>query len=277
MKKLISIILALVLLFSLASAASAETKLEKILAEGKIIFATSPDFAPSEFIDPNKEGDEKYVGADVELAKYIAQKLGVELVIQPMDFGALQAAVTQGAVDIAISGFAKTEERAENMNLSDFYNTERDEDNGQRLLVKAGEGANYPTAESFSGKTVAAQIASLQYNLITAQLPEDIKIKTYSNINESILALINGRVDAVAVAGTNGLMIINANGEDKIEFADFWLDYSSDGNVIAMTKGEDDLTAAVNEILAEVNELGLYKGWKDEAQALAESLGIETH
>ncbi len=277
MKKLISIILALVLLFSLASAASAETKLEKILAEGKIIFATSPDFAPSEFIDPNKEGDEQYVGADVELAKYIAQKLGVELVIQPMDFGALQAAVTQGAVDIAISGFAKTEERAENMNLSDFYNTERDEDNGQRILVKAGEGANYPTAESFSGKTVAAQIASLQYNLITAQLPEDIKIKTYSNINESILALINGRVDAVAVAGTNGLMIINANGEDKIEFADFWLDYSSDGNVIAMTKGEDDLTAAVNEILAEVNELGLYKGWKDEAQALAESLGIETH
>ena len=89
MKKLISIILALVLLFSLASAASAETKLEKILAEGKIIFGTSPDFAPSEFIDPNKEGDEKYVGADVELAKYIAEKLGVELVIQPMDFGAL--------------------------------------------------------------------------------------------------------------------------------------------------------------------------------------------
>ena len=44
-----------------------------------------------------------------------------------------------------------------------------------------------------------------------------------------------------------------------------------------MTKGEDDLTAAVNEILKEVNELGLYKGWKDDAQKLAEELGIETH
>ena len=104
MKKLIALLLTLAFILSLSCAALAENKLEKILSIGEITFATSPDFAPSEFINPNATGDDQYVGADVELAKYIAQGLGVKLVIMPMEFGALQAAITQGKVDMAISG-----------------------------------------------------------------------------------------------------------------------------------------------------------------------------
>ena len=276
MKKAISLILALVLSLGVAVSAFAEgSKLDSILALGQITFATSPDFAPLEFINPNEEGDAQYVGSDIELAKYIAEKLGVTLVIKPMDFGAALAAVTQGQVDMVISGLAWKEDRAENMELSAYFNM--DDEGGQGLLVRAGEGANYATAEAFSGKTVAAQISSLQYNLVSEQLPADVTLKTFSNINESVLALINGRVDAVAVDTTNGELIINSNGSDKIELASFTFDYSSEGNVLAVTKGETELIEAINEILAEVNELGLYKVWKDDAEALAKSLGIETY
>ncbi len=68
--------------------------------------ATSPDFAPMEFVDTSKQGQEQYVGFDISLAKFIAEKLGKELVIQPMSFEACQTAVGMGSVDLAISGFS---------------------------------------------------------------------------------------------------------------------------------------------------------------------------
>ena len=61
-------------------------RLADILERGYIEVATEPYFAPNEFIDPSKQGDGKYVGADIELARYIAEKLGVECRIVPLDF-----------------------------------------------------------------------------------------------------------------------------------------------------------------------------------------------
>lgn len=273
MKKFAAMILALMLVLGMTVYAQAENKLEKIMSTGKITFATSPDFAPIEFINPNATGDEQYVGADVELARYIAKSLGVELVIEAMDFGALQAAVTQGKVDMAISGFAYTEERAENMLLSTYFN--KDDESGQGLLVKKEDAGKYATAEDFAGKTIATQNASLQYNLATSQLPDNIKIKLISNLNDAVMMLISGRVDAIAVDAQNGGLF--ATNYDSIAMADFHFDYSSEGNVLGVTKGETELIEAINKILEEVNELGLYKQWKDEATALAKSLGIETN
>ncbi len=273
MKKLIALLLTLTFILSLSGAALAENKLEKILSVGEITFATSPDFAPCEFINPNATGDDQYVGADVELAKYIAESLGVKLVIMPMEFSALQAAITQGKVDMAISGFAYTEERAENMQLSAFFNYTEDE--GQGLLVLKDKAAEYATAESFAGKTIAAQNASLQYNLVTSQLPSDVTVKMISNLNDAIMMLITGKVDAVAVDSSNGALF--ANNYDSIAMADFHFEYSSEGNVLAVTKGETELIEAINKIIAEVNEKGLYQQWKDEATELAKSLGIDVN
>ncbi|MFR4784669.1 MAG: transporter substrate-binding domain-containing protein [Pilosibacter sp.] len=107
--------------------------LGKVLAAGKITMGTSPDFAPWEFKDVSS-GTTEYVGADVELAKYIAEKLGVELEIKPMEFSAIQQAVTSGNIDMGISGFAYTDERAEAMGLSERYNVNTKK--GQGLLVR---------------------------------------------------------------------------------------------------------------------------------------------
>jgi len=129
MKKTLAIILAASLaLTAMSGCSDNKSRLEKIKEAGVITMATSPDFAPMEFQYVDANGNDVYAGSDIELGKYIAEKLGVELKIEAMDFTAVQAAVTTGTVDMAISGFAKTEERAESMELSDYYNIEDDDD-----------------------------------------------------------------------------------------------------------------------------------------------------
>lgn len=273
MKKLFCAALAAAMLMAtMSGCGSSQNRLEKIKESGKLVLATSPDFAPLEFEDLSS-GEAQYVGSDIELAKYIAEKLGVELEISAMDFSAVQAAIPSGQADIAISGFAKTEERAQNMELSTPFNIT--EDGGQTVLVAKGEGANYTAAEDFSGLQIGAQNGSLQYNLVSSQLPEDVEIVPVGSLNDGVLMLETGKIDALASDLSNAELLLESH--DGIETTDFMFEYSSEGNVAAVKKGETELIEAVNEIIEEVNELGLYDQWKDEATELAKSLGLEVN
>ena len=273
MKKLFCAALAAAMLMAtMSGCGSSQNRLEKILESGKLVLATSPDFAPLEFEDLSS-GEAQYVGSDIELAKYIAEKLGVELEISAMDFSAVQAAIPSGQADIAISGFAKTEERAQNMELSTPFNIT--EDGGQTVLVLKGEGANYTAADDFSGLQIGAQNGSLQYNLVSSQLPEDVEIVPVGSLNDGVLMLETGKIDALASDLSNAELLLESH--DGIETTDFMFEYSSEGNVAAVKKGETELIEAVNEIIEEVNELGLYDQWKDEATELAKSLGLEVN
>lgn len=273
MKKLFCAALAAAMLMAtMSGCGSSQNRLEKILESGKLVLATSPDFAPLEFEDLSS-GEAQYVGSDIELAKYIAEKLGVELEISAMDFSAVQAAIPSGQADIAISGFARTEERAQNLELSTPFNIT--EDGGQTVLVAKGQGANYTTAEDFSGLQIGAQNGSLQYNLVSSQLPEDVEIVPVGSLNDGVLMLETGKIDALASDLSNAELLLESH--DGIETTDFMFEYSSEGNVAAVKKGETELIEAVNEIIEEVNELGLYDQWKDEATELAKSLGLEVN
>ena len=273
MKKLFCAALAAAMLMAtMSGCGSSQNRLEKILESGKLVLATSPDFAPLEFEDLSS-GEAQYVGSDIELAKYIAEKLGVELEISAMDFSAVQAAIPSGQADIAISGFAKTEERAQNMELSTPFNIT--EDGGQTVLVAKGQGANYTAAEDFSGLQIGAQNGSLQYNLVSEQLPDDVEIVPVGSLNDGVLMLETGKIDALASDLSNAELLLESH--DGIETTDFMFEYSSEGNVAAVKKGETELIEAVNEIIEEVNELGLYEQWKDEAIELAKSLGLEVN
>lgn len=273
MKKLFCAALAAAMLMAtMSGCGSSQNRLEKILESGKLVLATSPDFAPLEFEDLSS-GEAQYVGSDIELAKYIAEKLGVELEISAMDFSAVQAAIPSGQADIAISGFARTEERAQNMELSTPFNIT--EDGGQTVLVAKGQGANYTTADDFSGLQIGAQNGSLQYNLVSSQLPDDVEIVPVGSLNDGVLMLETGKIDALASDLSNAELLLESH--DGIETTDFMFEYSSEGNVAAVKKGETELIEAVNEIIEEVNELGLYDQWKEEATELAKSLGLEVN
>ena len=276
MKKMIAIALAMMLVLSVLAGCSAaggndtvDGKIDTV-TPGKLTVALSPDFAPMEFVDANAEGQAKYVGFDVELSKYIAEQLGLELVIQPMSFDACQTAVQLGTVDMSVSGFSWTEKRAANYNLSDYYHAGDNEDE-QTLITLAKNAGKYKTAEDLKGLKVGAQTASLQESLTVEQLP-DCELVTVADLTTALMQLRNGDFDVLAVAKGNGDAIM-ANNED-IGLAGFYfeVDEKYTGNVILMQKGADELTLMVNELLAQAEASGCYESWYAIAKTTA---GIE--
>ena len=262
------------------SAASGETtgeatnRLEEIKQKGVIVLATSPDFAPQEFEDISS-GEKTYVGCDIELAKYIADYIGVELDIQAMDFQACQAAVSTGKADFSISGYAWKEDRAENYEISDFFNVDRDEDGSRQVvIVPADKASEYQSPEDFAGKTIGCQNGSLQLSLTETQLP-DAEVKLIDTLGSAVLMVQNNKIDARACSGDQADIYVEKN--SALALADWEFDYTSQGNIALIMKGETELAAAINEAIAEVNEQGLYQQWKDEATELALSLGIDVN
>ena len=247
-------------------------RFDKILAAGVITCATSPDFAPNEFVDLSS-GETKYVGCDMDLAQYIADSLGVKLEIKAMKFDAIKAAVTTGQIDMAIAGFAYTEERAKNMQLSDLFgNTDADE--GQGIVVLKENVDKLKNADDFTGKTVLAQNGSIQIDLTNNQLSQ-ATCKPITDVNNGIMEVLAGKADGLTLDLGVAKMFLNAHKE--LAISEFKFEYESKGNVIACTKGETKLVNAINMVVKDVNDKGLYKQWKDKAIELAKSLGVEVN
>ena len=288
MKKMISMLLALVMALSLVacgaqpttsdndntasggdSAAEPANALEKIKADGVLTVALSPDFSPMEFVDSSKTGQDQYVGFDVTLAKYIAENLGVELVIEPMGFDASQTAVYTGSVPMSISGYSWTEDRAQNYELSDYYYAGENETR-QALLIKKENADKYTSPDDLAGQDVGAQNASLQMQLVTEQLAGANPI-SIGDITVGVMELKSGNIEALAVAYGNAEMIVDANPELTICTWEFDVKAEYSANVIMMGKGETELLDAVNALLAQAKENNLYDGWYKDAVELAKS------
>ena len=249
--------------------AESQGVLDQIKADGVLYVTLSPDFAPMEFVDSSKDGQEQYVGFDVTLAKYIADYIGVGLVVEPMSFDACQTAVYTGSVPMSISGYSWTEERAENYEISDYYYA-GDNETEQVILIKKTDADKYTSAEDFSGMDVGAQNASLQMNLLTSQLPDANPI-TIGDLGVGVLELQNGSIEALAVAKGNAEMILDSNPDLMICPWEFEVAAEYEANVILITKGETALLNVINEALAKAYADGLYGTWYDDAVALAKS------
>ena len=249
-----------------ASAAS-NGVLDEIKASGELHITLSPDFAPMEFIDSSKDGQEQYVGLDVFLAKYIADYIGVELVIEPMSFDACQTAVYTASVPMSVSGYVWTEERAESYEISDYY---YDGDNKIEpvILIRTADAEKYTSSEDFNGVDVGAQNASLQMQLVTSQLP-DANPVTVGDVGTGVLELQNGSIEALAVAKGNAEIIMDANPDLVLCPWEFTITEETEAFVILITKGETALLNVVNEALAKAYSEGMYGVWHDEAVALA--------
>ena len=247
--------------------------LEQIKQNGILTVALSPDFAPMEFVDTAKSGQDQYVGFDVSLAKYIAEELGVNLEIQAMSFDACQTAVYTGAVEMSISGYSWTEERAANYELSDYYYA-GDNETEQVLLIRSADKDTYKSATDFAGKDIGAQNASLQMQLVTEQLP-DSKTMAIGDINVGVLELQNGNIEALAVAKGNADMILENN--EGLEICSWMFEVKAEyeANVIMMGKGETQLLEAVNAALKKAYDGGMYGPWYDEALELAKGESAE--
>lgn len=255
------------------STAEGSTVLNKILESKTLIVGTSPDYPPMEFLDANQQP----IGSDIELAKYIAQQLGVELKIETMDFAGTLTAVDTGKVDLAISGFGWKEDRAESYELSLGYNnTEDSESSCHTVLLKKEDVEKYPTIESMEGTTIAAQAASLQEMYVEDQIP-NATLEIVQAIDQGVLALQSGKVQGLALSCDIAKGYANTMSDTAIAKFEFDLTMYNDyaGNVVAAKKGENALIEKVNEIITEVNETGKFEEWHANAKVQAKELGID--
>ncbi len=270
MKKLITLLLALSIVLSMASCGTYDDEDDiQTVKNGQLTVAFSPDFAPMEFVDLTKEGQDQYVGFDVTLAKFIAEQLHLQLVLVPMSFDACLKAVSDGTVDMSISGYSWSEEREQNYNLSNYYYASYSGD-AQVLITLAANGDKLAQAENLAGVRIGVQKGSIQKSMTENQLPDSEPV-IFTNINDALLQLKGGDFDCIAVADGNADAIIASNPDIIKSGFQFVVTEKQVGNIILLPKGSDEMTALVNRALGKAEMY--YEKWYADARSTA---GIET-
>ena len=253
-----------------------KNRLEQIKEKGYIEVTTDPYFAPMGFIDPSKDGNDKYVGSDIEFAKYIAEKLGVELKLVPLEFTAVLVSITEGKYDIAVSALAYKPDRAEAMILSDGYYFS-DDTVGYGLMIREEDKDAILSPEDVKDKVVVAQSGSLQEMFVNEQVPEYKEFKKVGATTDGFLMVQENKADVCVVDKSTAQLYIDANtnsGLMVVEEFKFYVDPSTSGTRVGIPKGEDELAAEINKIIAEVVASGIYEEWYQEAEVYAKSLGL---
>ena len=262
MKKMFALLLAVLMVAALFTGCGKSS-------ENVLTVATSPDFAPMEFCDVSKTGQDQYVGFDIMLANYIADELGMELEILPMSFDSCPTAVTSGKATLAISGFSWMEDRAANYNLSDYYYAGDNETEQVIITLKDKEG-QFTSADDFTGMKIGAQNASLQEQLCQEQLP-GAEIVTIGDLSTALMQLKKGDFDFIAVAKGQADVFLSNDPDVALSGFEFDVDPKYVGNLVILKKGDDEMTEKVNAILAKAEAAGLYAEWYEEAEILAGS------
>ena len=231
--------------------------LDKIQERGELIVGTSPDFPPNEFIDSTKTGQAQYVGSDIELAKYIAKKMGVKLTIKAASFDTVLANLQTEEIDLAITGLAYTPARAQQMEMSIGYNMTEDT-GGQAVIIAKKDADKYKKLTDLTGLKVAAQQGSIQQQYTEDQIP-DAKLQSISSIDDGVALLKNGTVQAVACSEGTADEYIEKNSELAKLDELFNIDQDYAGNRVGAPLGE-------KRLMKEVNKKGLYEEWYKSAK-----------
>jgi len=276
MKKFIALVLAAVMALSVAGCAAKpaeeQDRLAKIKAAGKLTVCTEPYFAPYEFVDPNKEGQEANVGYDMEIAKHIADEIGVELEIVPLEFSAVLAGIAEGKYDLAISAIAYSPERAETLNMSQGYKTGEE---GYGFCCRIGEEDKYTSIESLKDAVIITQSGSVEEALIKDQVSEYKELKLVASMTDAYVAVAEGKADVAIISVSSAKLYADANG--TIAVPDFEFDDPKGYNttrICATKEGTDSLIELCNGCIDELKADGSLDKWWNEAVDYAASLGL---
>ncbi|MGN0451783.1 MAG: basic amino acid ABC transporter substrate-binding protein [Acutalibacteraceae bacterium] len=215
--------------------------------EGKLIMATNAEFPPYEY----KEGD-KIVGIDAEVAKLIADKLGLELEIADVDFDSIIPGVQSGKYDMGMAGMTVTDERKEKVNFSDSYAT-----GVQVVIVK--EDSEIKSIDDLEGKKIGAQQGTTGY-IYASDTPEnggygEENVTGYQNGALAVEALKGGKVDCVIIDNEPAKAYVAAN--EGLRILD--TEYVTEDYAICFAKKNTELQEKVNDALKELIEDGSVK------------------
>lgn len=248
-------------LTTLAACSSSKDTLEKVQDKGTLTVALNPHFAPFEF-KTIQNGKDTIVGADVEIAKAIADELGVKVKFSEMSFDNVLANVQSGKADIAISGISATEERQKIFDFSDtYYESET------VLVVKKDATGTYKQTGDFAKKSVAVQKGSIQENIAKANL-SDANVVSLAQPGEAINELKFGQVEGVVLEKAIAQGYVDQNSDLAVSDITLKSD-SKDAYAVAMPKGSDKLKAKVNKVIAKLKKEGKIDSYVQDAYALS--------
>ncbi len=240
MKRILALILVSLMLMSMLSGCGQK----KLVEKGKLIMSTNAAFPPYEMTTD----DGGFAGIDVEIARAIADKLGLELEIDDMDFDAALLAVQQGKSDIVMAGVSVTPDRQKVMEFSDSYAT-----GIQVVIVKEGSDV---TMDNLGDKMIGTQRGTTGY-LYASDTPKnggygEDHVIAYDNGASAVQALMNGQVDCVIIDKAPAQEYVKANsGLTLLEGS--WVE---EEYAIGFAKGNTELRDDVNKALKELTEDG---------------------
>ena len=279
MKKLFALLLTLAMVLSLAACGSkkeeapaeapAETPAEEpaeatitTVTEGKLTVATSPDFAPYEFYAISEDGTPTLAGFDMALAQYIADYIGLELEVIPMDFDGVLTELATKTVDLGMAGLSPDPKRADVMDFSDLYYK-----GGQSFVCVKGNADKFTSLEDTNNPeySIGAQTGSIQMDLANENSP-DADIIALPKVTDLISELLAGKLDGAYIE-TDVAKSYQKNYPELEIVLD--VPYDSEGSAIGVSKGNEALLAAVNEAVAAALSDGSMETFVAEANELA--------
>lgn len=241
MKKIIALVLALVMAAAfLTACGSSGVQLADVQKAGKLVIATSPDFPPFE----NLENGE-VVGIEIDIMNLICEEMGVELVIEQMDFDSVIPGIQAGKFDAGVSGITVTEDRKKNVDFSDPYFL------ASQAIVVTPDSPITCKAD-LTGKKISVQTGTTAEEYC---MDEGYEVFAFTANNDAASALTSGKVDAwvvdnevaVALAAEQGLVVLDEA-------------MTSEPYAFAFPKGSDTLVAEFNKILSEMIADGTIQG-----------------
>lgn len=235
--------------------------LDMIRERGKFIMGTNADYPPFEF-HAMVDGRDEISGLDIEIAKYIADDLGVELEIKDMKFNNLLSGISTGMIDVAIAGMNPEPEREKQVSFSDIYY----EVNLSLLVNKEFDG-EFKREKDLEGASIGVQMGTTQEDI--ANKIKDAQVVSLKTNSDSIMNLKTKKIDCALLETVVAENFARVN--DDIELVPgLIIKTESGGSAIATQKGNDELVDYLNEKIAEMKEEGLIDRWMKEAEELSE-------
>lgn len=225
-----------------SSEAASETETAELstVEPGKLIMSTNAAFPPYEMTTDSGE----FEGIDIETAQAIADKLGLELQIDDMDFDAALLAVQQGKSDMVMAGVTVTDERQNVMDFTDSYAT-----GIQSIIVK--EDSDIASVDDLAGKKIGTQRGTTGYLYCSDDFGDE-NVVAYDNGLTAVQMLNNGQVDCVVIDNAPAKEFIAANpGLKLLDTA-----YVEEDYAIGVGKGNTELKDAINTALEELKADG---------------------
>ena len=240
-KGIIAVVVILIIVFGIVGMNKQESSNE----ENELVVGLDDSFPPMGFRNENNE----IVGFDIDLAKAVAEELGMEVKFQPISWASKEQELSSGNIDCIWNGFAYNEERAATMTLTNPYIK------GENYFILKN-GSEIKSQEELIGKKIGVQTGSIQaQDLEKSEFGKTVEIIQYGDNLTAFMDLETEGIDALFCSNIIGNYLITSKNKDYETVSSENITVSN-GSVIAFKQGNTELKDKIENALTKLNEEG---------------------